>query len=398
MSTKQKETLSFLNFENMKSFVWNIYLISIHKSNINTMKTFFKINLYLLFLLSASIVNYSCTNESERNEVVESIPDKDKQLLSSIGFKTEGLIDMGTYYVVEGDIMLEKRHLSEYNTIYRESSGLKQVRYSELISRSNQRSITIGVSNSLKVQGKDNWLIEIQQAIAEWNSITTCNIHLTYTTSLSPDILISDDGGTLADNWLAVGSYPRGGKPGPRIKINLDFWNNYTLTSSQKKYNMVHEIGHCIGFMHTNWSGLGESSGTVVPGTPNEGKNPDPNSVMNGGTPSYSWNGFSEYDIKAAERIYPALLLEFVGFPYYLSGNQIGKDVSISVKCLDNISQANLNYEWFVNAGTLKSGQGTQTIIVAPLSPVSFFVRVKVKDISRGKDSTIEQFTQFSGY
>jgi hypothetical protein len=71
---------------------------------------------------------------------------------------------------------------------------------------------------------------------------------------------------------------------------------------------MVHELGHCIGFRHTNWLSRGEpkdndpASGDAVtiPGTPGE----DPNSVMNGGTAFTTWNGFSHYDINAAIAMY----------------------------------------------------------------------------------------------
>ena len=68
---------------------------------------------------------------------------------------------------------------------------------------------------------------------------------------------------------------------------------------------MVHELGHCIGFRHTNWDIKGEGISSVganyIPNTPNQ----DSNSVMNGGTASYSWNGFSSYDISAVKYLYP---------------------------------------------------------------------------------------------
>lgn len=66
---------------------------------------------------------------------------------------------------------------------------------------------------------------------------------------------------------------------------------------------MVHELGHCIGFRHTNWLSRGEAEMNAIhiTGTP---LGQDPNSVMNGGTASYTWNGFSNYDIKAAQYLY----------------------------------------------------------------------------------------------
>ncbi len=76
------------------------------------------------------------------------------------------------------------------------------------------------------------------------------------------------------------------------------------MLESQKTYNLVHELGHCIGFRHTNWYSLGEGSGSVganqIPGSPTS----DSNSVMNGGTALNSWKGFSNWDIFSVKYLY----------------------------------------------------------------------------------------------
>ncbi len=70
---------------------------------------------------------------------------------------------------------------------------------------------------------------------------------------------------------------------------------------------MVHELGHCIGFRHTNWAQILETAGTIgavhIPGTP---VGTDSKSVMNGNAGNTSWDGFSSYDIIAAQTIYPS--------------------------------------------------------------------------------------------
>lgn len=83
-----------------------------------------------------------------------------------------------------------------------------------------------------------------------------------------------------------------------------------TVSESTKIYNMVHELGHCIGFRHTNWEDEGyyNQNGDYIGGNyiPNITQ-PDPNSVMNKETALYSWNGFSQYDIIAVNYLYPPL-------------------------------------------------------------------------------------------
>lgn len=92
---------------------------------------------------------------------------------------------------------------------------------------------------------------------------------------------------------------PSEGNPGIDIIINTQYANASTSTASNKFYNMVNEIGHSMGFYHTNEDGFGGS--VHIPGTPTS----DLASVMNGGTALYSRNGFSANDIIAAQLVYP---------------------------------------------------------------------------------------------
>lgn len=67
----------------------------------------------------------------------------DEQLIASLGFDTGGIVDMGTYYVVEGDICIEKSALKEY------SLQTKQYQCGVLVSRQNQYNISVMVDFSL---------------------------------------------------------------------------------------------------------------------------------------------------------------------------------------------------------------------------------------------------------
>ena len=92
------------------------------------------------------------------------------------------------------------------------------------------------------------------------------------------------------------------------ILINLDFDSNKSVELGSKSYNMVHELGHCIGLRHTNWDIRGEPinpwGANLIPGTPSQ----DPNSVMNGGTANNVYLGFSSYDIIALQYLYPEII------------------------------------------------------------------------------------------
>ena len=100
-----------------------------------------------------------------------------------------------------------------------------------------------------------------------------------------------------------MGDPPTGdGQSGHFLQVN-PFWTQ-CLNASQKKYVIAHELGHTIGFRHTNWrtadppSNLGAN---LIFGTPET----DTASVMNANTGGKPWNGFSLFDKLAGFELYP---------------------------------------------------------------------------------------------
>jgi hypothetical protein len=63
-------------------------------------------------------------------------------------------------------------------------------------------------------------------------------------------------------------------------EVDINTYYNY-LSSSYKTFALTHELGHSIGFTHTDGT-----YGNLIPGTPES----DPNSVMN--SIVLPWNGF----------------------------------------------------------------------------------------------------------
>lgn len=116
------------------------------------------------------------------------------------------------------------------------------------------------------------------------------------------DITVKSDNGVLLNTRVASAGFPSNGNPYPAILINLDFLNSYDLVQDQMRYNMMHELGHCIGFRHTNLRLRGETTSNANPitATPNA---EDPNSVFNGGTALNS-NDWSVFDRGALEALY----------------------------------------------------------------------------------------------
>lgn len=317
------------------------------------MKTRYILNSLLLSCcFTLALFLNACSNEVEFMDSAEqqNIPaeNNDINFLQSLGFDTSDIIETNECYLVEGDIIFEKGKLSSYG----KAQTRQAYHTTGLIKHPNQRTITVGVDNSIPTTGTDNWREEIKEAINLWNPLS--NLKLAYTTEANPDILIlSDASNPLPNNAIAAGSWPMNGKAGSSIWINLDYNNNKTIPSPQKTYNMVHELGHCFGLRHTNWESLRESTANHISGTPSS----DPYSVMNGGTAEYQWNGFSEGDKNAIRYLYPFFTASFSGFPNQI--RNFGTDkFHISISSNHPVT----SYDWSITAGYIINSQGNQVI------------------------------------
>ncbi len=322
----------------------------------------------ILALLISACNNELETIDSAKKQAVSAGND-DINILQSLGFDTSDITEMDTYYLIEGDIMFEKSGLSSYDKVQTRQA----YHTTGLIGHPKQRMITVGVDSSIPISGVDNWREEIQEAINLWNPLS--NLKMTYTSEVNPDILIRSDAidpTPLDDYVIAAASWPTNGQPGSSIRINLDYYNNKTIPRLQKIYNMVHELGHCFGLKHTNWKSIGESEANHIDGTPIS----DPNSIMNGGTAEYQWNGFSEGDKEAIKRLYPFFKGEFNNFPDNIKHFGIDQFL-ISISCSHPI----VSYtNWGVTAGVLVSANGNSATIILG-SPVTSSVSVNVTTI-----------------
>jgi hypothetical protein len=91
---------------------------------------------------------------------------------------------------------------------------------------------------------------------------------------------------------VAYAEVSTGGPPGNYVRINTQYNN---LPADLKMYAIVHELGHTIGYRHTD-----QTDGSLIPGTPNV----DGASVMNSFIAA-SWSGFSSWDAFAHTSMYP---------------------------------------------------------------------------------------------
>jgi hypothetical protein len=247
--------------------------------------------LFALILL----FSYSCETDQAIQQAKE-----DQSLSAHIDFLTQTTgysRDLIVYdeknqrFIIDDDLIISRVAVEDYMAgkhLQHDGGRPEQRRYTYLVSDAYVYNIKYFLESSVPTE----WRPSITQAINEWNAVGGAKVRFSeVTTSSQANIRVNS---MFEDaNWVARAELPYpDGSPGHVLTINTKFNG---MSSGEKLFTMVHEMGHNIGFLHTN-----QTDGTLIPGTPES----DPNSVMNSFV--LPWNGFTNYDRVALRQLYPA--------------------------------------------------------------------------------------------
>jgi hypothetical protein len=161
--------------------------------------------------------------------------------MQAMGFATEYIANFNSsYYLVEGDILINKSSLSVSNPVY-------------ALNNDKEHNVNIWVKSV--VSANSTWDNAILLAIGAWNANPNSDIKLhlvrqygTLDTQPPYDIVIDSDQGLLGHDQVKAVEYPIGnGKTGGFIMANLDY--NFT-SADEAVNNMIHAIGHSLSFKH----------------------------------------------------------------------------------------------------------------------------------------------------
>ena len=232
---------------------------------------FMTMTLVMLGVLSLSII--SCKKElkepqsPQQDEVSQAVKDK----ILALGFTASNAQKIEEGYLVEGDIVLTEDDLNRApQTQFFRVGDEEQYRTYNLVS-GLPRNITIRVSSTLP----SRYITATDAAISRYNAR---GLRVTFSrVSSGGNIVIT--AAPSGSGYLASAGFPSSGNPYSSVRVNrayLDTWNINTVTSI-----IAHEVGHCIGFRHTDYmsrqyscggSPVNEGSSTVgavhIPGTP----------------------------------------------------------------------------------------------------------------------------------
>ncbi|WP_242928002.1 M57 family metalloprotease [Pontibacter vulgaris] len=229
----------------------------------------------------ASFALVSCQKEEEATSQ-DAVNQKTIEQISQLGFNTNNVQRAEGGYIVEGDIFLSDSELSSTAKVNALRVGeAEQYRTTNLV-QGLPRVITVSMSTSLP----SSYLPALDEAIARYNAE---GLQITFQRVASGgaiDIVAAPK----SAQYLASAGFPTSaGDPHNQIKVAT----RYIGTAPNQAWFatiLAHEMGHCIGFRHTDYmdrsyscggSYSNEGASTVgailIPGTPST---QDPNSWM----------------------------------------------------------------------------------------------------------------------
>lgn len=223
----------------------------------------------LAMALAGSIVFFAaCKKDSKSPE--NEIPQDVIGRIQAQGFKTTGIQKVPEGYLVEGDIILTDEDIN-YNGNSPELIVANEEHYRTNKLVSSPRNITVSVNTTAAP-----FPAALAEALSRYNNE---NLQLTFTqTSGNADINIQTY--YQVSNVLGSSGFPKGGRPYGTIKMNT-YWYSSSSNVNWVASIITHEMGHCIGYRHTDYMDRSYSCGGTaynegsagigavwIPGTP----------------------------------------------------------------------------------------------------------------------------------
>ena len=238
-------------------------------------------NIRNMAAVAACVVTlFACRKTASTEQIAASPSDEALSKIYALGFSNKNVtINEEGNYVVEGDIELSDADLSAAPDMQFIRVGTtEQYRTFNLVTRL-PRTITVSMDSKLP----SSYVAALDEAIGRYNAE---NLLITFRrVSSGANIAIVRGNGS----YLASAGFPTStGNPYNQIKVNARSIGSQPQATVASI--LAHEMGHCIGFRHTdfmdrsfscNGQPVNEGASTVgavqIPGTPS---GPDANSFM----------------------------------------------------------------------------------------------------------------------
>ncbi|MGB3182072.1 MAG: M57 family metalloprotease [Cyclobacteriaceae bacterium] len=254
---------------------------------------------HIRLLIMLPLIAFWACSEDEAVTEMEPAPSIDMndpliQKLRHAGLRTEGLQEFEDHFVAEGDITIFKKDLHDQ---HHHGAKTEQARSTYTVAPAYW---------NVKVYLDDasftnlNLSSAVNNAISAINSAGSALSMSRVYNQYQANIVISRQD-QLNGACGRAGFPGSDGRPYSQVLISEGVMagSGYT-TTAHLTYLVAHELGHCIGLRHTNYSSFGEPTADRINDTPGS----DGSSIMNGGTCGGTSTSLSYYDKVALRVLY----------------------------------------------------------------------------------------------
>ncbi len=233
-------------------------------------------------MLAATVV--SCKKASTEDVTATGLSSQERAMVASAGFNSNWAEKSADgNYLIEGDILLSKAQLEEMAGVSPEHelivANSEHYRTTNVVSTpgSGTRVITVRLGSGFP----SYYSTALNNALARYNNL---GLRISFSrVSSGGNIVISGANLGTSGGGCILGQaagFPSGGNPSPGFTLSTSSCATSYLNTTDKADEVIaHEIGHCIGFRHTDYmnrSSCGQNSnegsagiGAInIPGTP----------------------------------------------------------------------------------------------------------------------------------
>lgn len=232
----------------------------------------------------------ACKKEAKDLPAQDEVSDAVKAQIKSLGFNPNDAQKIDEGYLVEGDIVLTAGDLAAAAPSSPEMviANEEHYRTNNLVNTSTYATVKVALNNSSS-QHQAVFSAALDEAIRRYNA-ENLSIKFQRVSSGANTTVVAF---YQVSNTLGSSGFPtNSGAPYSQVKMNT-YWYSTSTSSTNVNYIatiMAHELGHCIGFRHTDYmnrsyscggSAVNEGSAGIgavyIPGTPS---GPSANSWM----------------------------------------------------------------------------------------------------------------------
>jgi hypothetical protein len=231
-----------------------------------------------------TVAVFSCKKSSDVTEDPNALTASERGMVKAAGFNSNWAEKtQDGSYLIEGDILLTKAQLEEMVGVHPSHelvvAGEEHYRTTNLVSvpATGQRTITVRLGSGFP----SYYSTGLNQALARYNNL---NLRIRFQrVSTGGNIVISAANLGTSGGFCILGQasgFPSGGNPSSGFTLsNNSCATSFLNTANRADEVMAHEIGHCIGFRHTDYmnrsscgQNVNEGSAGIgaiqIPGTP----------------------------------------------------------------------------------------------------------------------------------